>query len=70
MNHLKQYLWHLVGALVGALAGLLYWRLVGCSSGTCPLTANPYLSMFWFGLVGLLLGSSGRKRGRHADRKE
>jgi hypothetical protein len=34
-----------VGSVVlGALAGLAYQRLIGCRSGTCPITSNPYVS--------------------------
>ena len=28
-----------LGVLVGAIAGYLYWRLVGCASGTCAITS-------------------------------
>lgn len=39
----------------GMLAGYLYYRYVGCSTGTCAITSNPANSMFYMGLVGLLL---------------
>ena len=28
-------------AVVGLIAGFLYYRLVGCASGSCPITSNP-----------------------------
>jgi hypothetical protein len=40
----------------GALVGFLYWRFVGCASGACPLTSNPYIATAYGGLIGLLLG--------------
>nr|WP_321427013.1 hypothetical protein [uncultured Acetobacteroides sp.] len=52
------------------LGGFLYWRFIGCSSGSCPITSNPYMSMFWFGLIGLLLGSSNKKGEKRVDRQE
>ena len=48
----------------GALAGLAYYYFVGCSSGTCPLTSHPLVTMFYMGLVGWLLsGIFGRECG-------
>lgn len=69
MSYFKRYLWWIVGALSGMLAGFLYWRFVGCSSGSCPITSNPYMSMFWFGLIGLLLVPSKKKGGKHEEQE-
>lgn len=44
--------------VVGALLGFGYHRFVGCRTGTCPITANPYISTLYGALMGLLL--SGR----------
>ncbi len=41
----------------GALAGLAYYDLMGCSTGTCPLTSDPWITMGYMGLVGWLLSS-------------
>jgi hypothetical protein len=38
--------------IVGALAGYGYHRVVGCRSGACPITANPYVSTFWGAMIG------------------
>jgi hypothetical protein len=45
----------LVGIIVGAAIGFGYYKLVGCSSGTCPITSNPYISMLWGAVMGALL---------------
>ena len=42
--------------VVGAIAGFLYYRLVGCASGACPITSNPYISTVYGGVIGILLG--------------
>lgn len=47
----------LVGAAVGAGIGYLMYRFVGCRTGACPITANPWTAMFVWGLVGALLAS-------------
>jgi hypothetical protein len=39
----------------GALAGYLYHRFVGCRSGACPITANPYISTLYGAVIGFLL---------------
>lgn len=47
----------IVGVVVGAAGGFAYWHFIGCSTGTCPITSNPYLSMLWGGVFGGLLFS-------------
>lgn len=49
---------YIVGGLIGAAAGYLYFRLVGCQSGACPITSNPYRSAIYGGVLGLLIASS------------
>ena len=39
----------------GALVGLGYYYAVGCSTGSCPITSNPIITMIYMGVVGLLL---------------
>ena len=41
--------------LGGILAGYLSYRLAGCTSGTCLITATPLSSMAYMGFVGWLL---------------
>jgi len=42
--------------LVGATAGFLYWKFVGCNSGTCPLKSVWYWSTLWGAVMGYLIG--------------
>ena len=46
---------YIIGAFVGALAGFLYWKYVGCITGTCSITANPLNSTIYFSIFGSLL---------------
>jgi len=50
--HNRLYAW---GAIVGAIAGYLYWKYVGCLSGTCSITSKPINSTLYFALMGALL---------------
>lgn len=43
------------GAVVGAIAGFLYWKYVGCLTGTCSITSDPTNSTLYFALMGALL---------------
>jgi hypothetical protein len=42
----------------GAAFGFGYHKLVGCSSGSCPITANPYISTLYGAVMGFLVSGS------------
>ena len=44
-----------IGAVIGAIAGYLYYKYVGCASGTCKITSKPLNSTLYFALIGGLL---------------
>ena len=48
----------LIGAVVGAGLGFGWYKLVGCSTGTCPLTSNPFISTIFGGVIGAMIASS------------
>lgn len=60
--------WHFwkpfLGALIGGLAGFLYYYFIGCTSGKCAITSNPYMSIVWGGLLGLFIVSSPCSKGK------
>jgi gas vesicle protein len=45
----------LIGILIGAIIGFAYNRLIGCSSGACPLTSNYILSTIYGAIIGGLV---------------
>ncbi|MCI0748352.1 MAG: DUF6132 family protein [Verrucomicrobia subdivision 3 bacterium] len=50
----------ILGVLVGGGLGFAYYKFVGCSSGTCPLTSNPIISTIYGAVLGVLLATSFR----------
>lgn len=49
---------YIIGAAVGAVLGyFVFYRLIGCSGGTCPITSNPYTSIVYGGVLGVLLSA-------------
>ncbi|MGI6199593.1 MAG: DUF6132 family protein [Christensenellales bacterium] len=56
--------------LLGAVGGYLFYRFVGCASGTCAITSNPYISTIYGGVIGALLGSTITPMKRETDKKE
>ncbi|MDK2908934.1 MAG: hypothetical protein PWR20_501 [Bacteroidales bacterium] len=57
----------LVGAIIGIAGGYLYYIKVGCNSGSCPITSNPWMSMLWGGLMGYVIADliPARKKKEH-----
>jgi hypothetical protein len=54
----------LTGAMGGAVAGYLYYRLIGCSSGTCLISSKPVNSTVYFSVMGAILFSLFKKQTR------
>lgn len=42
--------------VLGAVGGFLYWKFVGCISGTCPIQSVWYWSTLWGAAFGFLIG--------------
>ena len=49
-------LYSLIGLALGALGGWIYYIKIGCSSGSCPIWSNPWMSIIWGAAFGYLLG--------------
>jgi hypothetical protein len=64
MLNIKKYLLTLVGVGLGIGGGFLYWKYVGCTSGTCPISSNPINSSAYGAVMGGLLFSLFKKENR------
>lgn len=47
--------WRIGSIAVGGSAGYAFYRFIGCKSGACPITGNPWLSTLYGALLGALL---------------
>jgi hypothetical protein len=49
----------LLGAVaLGAVLGYGWYRLVGCPTGGCPITSNPWYSSIYGAVIGLFIALS------------
>jgi hypothetical protein len=48
----------IIGVILGGGLGFGWYKLVGCSTGTCPLTSNPVISAIFGAVFGALLATS------------
>lgn len=57
MELIKKYLFNrtCLGCLIGMIGGFAYYYFIGCSSGSCPITSNPYISILYGALMGGVL---------------
>ena len=55
--------WRALGtALLGAGLGALYAHLIGCRTGTCPITSNVWAAALYAGALGAAVGWPGDPR--------
>lgn len=54
-NFIKINLLTITGVFFGAIAGYLYWQLIGCNTGSCAITSKPINSTVYGSLMGGLM---------------
>ncbi|HET7732826.1 MAG TPA: DUF6132 family protein [Paludibacter sp.] len=52
---IKKHVLKFIGITIGGMGGFAYYYFVGCASGTCPITSNPYITIAYGALLGYLL---------------
>lgn len=50
----KRYKKILSGLGGGAVLGFAYYYFIGCASGTCAITSNPYISTAYGAMIGIV----------------
>ncbi len=56
MNFKKILLKVVLPVVIGAGGGFAYYYFIGCASGTCPITSNPYISTLYGAGMGIVWG--------------
>ncbi len=57
---IKQHRSDIIFSLAGGIGGFLYWKFIGCLSGTCVIKSVWYLSTLYGMALGWVIGSLGR----------
>ncbi len=66
----RKYWLTLSGIILGTLGGFLYWKFVGCTGGSCPITSSPLMSSLWGAALGGLLFSMFKKDHKKGESTE
>lgn len=61
MEFINKYKLTLIGIIIGAIGGYLYYHFVGCASGTCAITSKPLNSTLYGAMMGALLVNTFKK---------
>jgi len=57
-----KWLRRILPVLLGATGGYAYYYFIGCVSGTCPITSNPWISTVYGAGIGFFLIPRGEKK--------
>jgi hypothetical protein len=52
---IQNNVWQLLGGIFGGIAGYFYWRDIGCTTGSCPITSKPLNSIIYFAVLSYFL---------------
>jgi hypothetical protein len=50
-----KWFWRIGAVMLGGTGGYLYYKFIGCTTNSCPITSNPWLSILYGALIGFLL---------------
>jgi hypothetical protein len=53
-SKIKKWSKRILPVVLGATGGYAYYHFIGCASGACPITSNPYISTLYGSVMGAL----------------
>lgn len=56
--------------LAGAGLGYAYYHFIGCTSGACPITSNPYISTIYGAVAGFIISMPTKKKEAKEENNE
>lgn len=56
--------------LIGAVLGYAYYYFIGCNTGGCPITSNPYTTTGYGALIGAIWSLPSRKKAQTENGKD
>ncbi len=54
---IRKHIVAIIFSVAGSAGGFLYWKFIGCTTGTCPIKSVWYLSTLWGMAFGWITGS-------------
>jgi hypothetical protein len=69
-NRVMNWLHVILPLALGALGGYAYYAFIGCVSGSCPITSNPWSSTVYGTLIGALFVRRPMRRHRGSSQSE
>jgi hypothetical protein len=52
----KRIIKAIIGGAIGAAIGFLFYYFIGCRTGSCAITSNPYFSALYGFIAGIIIG--------------
>lgn len=52
----------ILSVVVGGLLGYSYYFFIGCRTGSCPITSNPWISTIYGAFAGLIISIPSKKK--------